>query len=125
MFLHALAMNATGKETLAELALDILSMARASGCLELSVFVTRQLAVSRSRTLPVVSGSRDRRAAWSGQAPCWALAFARGAQSAEFFFAPDNRALATLVEALGGRFGPDTGYALIQRTANETACKAA
>jgi ribosomal protein S18 acetylase RimI-like enzyme len=42
-----------------------------------------------------------------------ALAFARGAQSAEFFFAPDNRALARLVVGLGGRFGPDVGQALI------------
>jgi GNAT superfamily N-acetyltransferase len=54
-----------------------------------------------------------------------ALAFSRGAQSAEFFFAPENRALATLVLALGGQFGPDVGQALIQRTTKETAREAA
>jgi ribosomal protein S18 acetylase RimI-like enzyme len=46
-----------------------------------------------------------------------ALAFARGAQSAEFVFAPDNQALAGLVRALGGRITAP-GQAWIDRSAN-------
>ena len=43
-----------------------------------------------------------------------ALAFARGALSAEFVFAPANRALAALVQALGGHLTAP-GHALINR----------
>jgi GNAT superfamily N-acetyltransferase len=45
-----------------------------------------------------------------------ALAFAGGAQSAEFIFDPSNRALARLVSGLGGRFGT-LGHASISRAA--------
>ncbi len=44
-----------------------------------------------------------------------ALAFDRGMQSAEFVFAPNNRALAGLVDALGGRITAP-GHALIDRS---------
>jgi ribosomal protein S18 acetylase RimI-like enzyme len=46
-----------------------------------------------------------------------AVAFARGMQSAEFFFAPDNCALAGLVQTLGGRIMAP-GYASIDRSAD-------
>jgi ribosomal protein S18 acetylase RimI-like enzyme len=45
-----------------------------------------------------------------------ALAFAGGAQSAEFIFDPSNRALVRLVRGLGGRFGT-LGHASISRAA--------
>jgi ribosomal protein S18 acetylase RimI-like enzyme len=54
-----------------------------------------------------------------------ALAFAFGAQSADFIFAPDNRALTCLVRALGGRIDPLLGHASIDRPANGVASKAA
>jgi ribosomal protein S18 acetylase RimI-like enzyme len=40
-------------------------------------------------------------------------AFARGAQSAEFNFAPGNRPVVSMVRTLGGRFGPKLGYASV------------
>lgn len=45
------------------------------------------------------------------------LALARdlGVERAEFFFAPDNRALARLVGSLGGNVDPLRGYATIER----------
>ena len=43
------------------------------------------------------------------------LAFGRGAGRAEFFFSPDNRALARLVGALGGRVQAARGHACIDR----------
>jgi ribosomal protein S18 acetylase RimI-like enzyme len=46
-----------------------------------------------------------------------ALAFARGARSAEFVFAPRNRALAGLVQGLGGRIEAP-GHAWIDRSAS-------
>jgi ribosomal protein S18 acetylase RimI-like enzyme len=45
-------------------------------------------------------------------------AFARGAQLAEFNFAPDNRPVVSMVRTLGGRFGPKLGYASIDRSSN-------
>lgn len=47
-----------------------------------------------------------------------ALAFGRGARSAELNYAPGNRPLVALVRALGGRFGPKLGYASIDRCAD-------
>jgi RimJ/RimL family protein N-acetyltransferase len=44
-----------------------------------------------------------------------ALAFAGGAQSAEFSYAPINAALIHLVSGLGAQFGPTHGYAWIAR----------
>jgi GNAT superfamily N-acetyltransferase len=44
-----------------------------------------------------------------------AVAFDRGMQWAEFIFAPNNRALAGLVETLGGRIKAP-GHALIDRS---------
>jgi GNAT superfamily N-acetyltransferase len=52
-------------------------------------------------------------------------AFARGAQSAEFNFEPGNRPLVSMVQMLGGRFGPKLGYASIDRSAERAARKAA
>ena len=43
-------------------------------------------------------------------------AFVRGAQSAEFNFAPDNRPVVSMVRTLGGRFGPKLGYASVDRS---------
>jgi ribosomal protein S18 acetylase RimI-like enzyme len=43
-------------------------------------------------------------------------AFARGAESAEFNFAPGNRPIVSMVRTLGGRFGPKLGYASVDRT---------
>ena len=43
-------------------------------------------------------------------------AFARGAESAEFNFAPDNRPIVSMVRTLGGRFGPKLGYASVDRS---------
>jgi GNAT superfamily N-acetyltransferase len=40
-------------------------------------------------------------------------AFARGAQSAEFNFAPGNRSVVSMVRTFGGRFGPKLGYAAV------------
>ena len=54
-----------------------------------------------------------------------ALAFGGGAQSAEIYYAPGNRPLVALVRALGGRFGPRLGYALIDRGISWNARKAA
>ena len=54
-----------------------------------------------------------------------ALAFGCGAQSAEIYYAPGNRPLVALVRALGGRFGPRLGYALIDRGISWNARKAA
>jgi GNAT superfamily N-acetyltransferase len=45
-------------------------------------------------------------------------AFARGAQSAEFDFAPGNRPVVSMVRTLGGRFGPKLGYASVDRSGN-------
>ena len=45
-------------------------------------------------------------------------AFARGAESAEFNFAPDNRPIVSMVRTLGGRFGPKLGYASVDRSSN-------
>ena len=53
------------------------------------------------------------------------LAFGDGVQSAEFYYAPGNRPLIALVRALGGRFGPRLGYALIDRGIDWDARKAA
>ena len=53
-----------------------------------------------------------------------AVAFARGMQSAEFVFAPDNFALAGLVQALGGRIIAP-GYASIDRSADRVKSEAA
>jgi len=53
-----------------------------------------------------------------------AVAFARGAESAEFVFASDNRALIGLVRALGGRMGPSLGRASIRRAADAEQHKA-
>jgi ribosomal protein S18 acetylase RimI-like enzyme len=53
-----------------------------------------------------------------------ALAFAHGTQSAEFIFAPTNRALEGLVHALGGRITA-AGHALIDHTAERVEHKAA
>jgi ribosomal protein S18 acetylase RimI-like enzyme len=46
-----------------------------------------------------------------------ALAFARGARSAHFNFAPTNGALSRLVQSLGARVGPTLGHASIDRDA--------
>ena len=54
-----------------------------------------------------------------------ALAFGRGVQSAEFYYAAGNRPLVALVQALGGRFGPKLGYASIDCGTDWDACKAA
>jgi ribosomal protein S18 acetylase RimI-like enzyme len=43
-------------------------------------------------------------------------AFARGAESAEFNFAPGNRPIVWMVRTLGGRFGPKLGYASVDRS---------
>ena len=43
-------------------------------------------------------------------------AFARGAQLAEFNFAPGNRPVVSMVRTLGGRFGPKLGYASVDRS---------
>jgi ribosomal protein S18 acetylase RimI-like enzyme len=51
-------------------------------------------------------------------------AFARGMQSAEFTFAPDNYALARLVKTLGGRIIAP-GYALIDRSVDHVGSEAA
>jgi hypothetical protein len=53
-----------------------------------------------------------------------ALAFARGAQMAQFNFAPWNCALAGLVNSLGGRI-KTPGYAEICGTANDSVLKVA
>ena len=45
-------------------------------------------------------------------------AFARGAESAEFNFAPGNRPIVSMVRTLGGRFGPKLGYASVDRSSN-------
>jgi GNAT superfamily N-acetyltransferase len=45
-------------------------------------------------------------------------AFARGAQLAEFNFAPGNRPVVSMVRTLGGRFGPKLGYASVDRSSN-------
>jgi phosphoadenosine phosphosulfate reductase len=50
-----------------------------------------------------------------------AVAFAHGAQSAEFVFAPGNRALTCLVLTLGGRI-TDPGHALIERSLSFVKC---
>ena len=52
-------------------------------------------------------------------------AFAHGAQLAECTFAPDNRPVISMVQALGGRFGPKLGYASIDRSADRIVRKAA
>ena len=52
-------------------------------------------------------------------------AFARGAQLAEFTFAPGNRPVISMVQALGGRFGPKLGDASIDCCADRGVRKAA
>jgi ribosomal protein S18 acetylase RimI-like enzyme len=52
-------------------------------------------------------------------------AFAHGAQLAECTFAPDNRPVISIVQALGGRFGPKLGYASIDRSADRIVREAA
>jgi ribosomal protein S18 acetylase RimI-like enzyme len=47
-----------------------------------------------------------------------ALAFANGAQAAEFYFCPSNKPIIRIVSSLGGRFGKAFGQASISRAAN-------
>ena len=59
---------------------------------------------------------RDRGLAQRLVARALTASFVRGAQSAEFNFAPGNRPVVSMVRTLGGRFGPKLGYASVDRS---------